>query len=177
MEVWLNLSNVYGLEGYDNFEMCEAGVLRNIKTNRIIKGALTKGYIQFCLTKDCSEKKVYKHRILAELFIWNPDDLPCVDHQDRNKLNNTVDNLRWCSHSENIRNQSIRKDNTSGEMNISKCFSHGRPRWRVHFGNHKAGNEHVKLFPRDPDSDVIPDEVIAYKDQYSLKWKGQFHPK
>ena len=175
-EVWLNLSNVYGLEQFNNFEMNQAGVLRNFKTNRILKGYKTDGYVRFCLSQDGFKKMVSKHRLIAELWIWNPDDLACVDHQDRDRLNNAIENLRWCSHEENNRNASMRKDNTSGEMNIRKCLNNGCSYWKVEFGNHKVGNQHVKLFKRDPNSDVKPAEVIAYRDAYAAKWKGNFNP-
>ena len=50
--------------------------------------------------------KYYYHRILAKHFIPNPDDLPEVDHIDRNKANNTLENLRWVRKSENLSNRS-----------------------------------------------------------------------
>ena len=43
----------------------------------------------------------YLHRIMAEVFIPNPDNLPCVNHKDENIYNNNVSNLEWCSHSYN----------------------------------------------------------------------------
>ncbi len=46
------------------------------------------------------------HRLLALTFIPNPKNLPEVDHRDRNKLNNDLDNLRWVSHSQNMLNRS-----------------------------------------------------------------------
>ena len=176
MEVWLNVENIYGLEQFSNYETNEAGVLRNVKTKRILEGSINHGYIMFGLSQGGLTKHVLKHRLIAELFIWNPDNLPCVDHQDRNKLNNTVENLRWCSYEENSRNLSIPKRNTSGEMNISKCLNKGKPYWLVAFGSHRAGNRHEKIFKRDPDSNEIPDEVKQYRDTYALKWKGEFNP-
>lgn len=49
------------------------------------------------------------HRAVAELFIPNPDNKPCVDHIDTNKLNNRADNLRWVTYSENNLNPITRK--------------------------------------------------------------------
>ena len=46
----------------------------------------------------------YVHRAVAELFISNPENKPCVDHKDTNKLNNKVDNLRWTTYLENTHN-------------------------------------------------------------------------
>ena len=51
-------------------------------------------------------EKYYYHRILAKHFIPNPDDLPEVDHADRDKANNTLENLRWVTRSQNLSNRS-----------------------------------------------------------------------
>lgn len=60
------------------------------------------GYYQVCLNK-----RTYPyHRILAKHFIPNPDDLPEVDHIDRDKRNNSLDNLRWVNRSQNLSNRS-----------------------------------------------------------------------
>lgn len=45
----------------------------------------------------------YVHRLVAEKFIPNPDNLPVVKHKDDNKLNNHVSNLEWGTHAENVK--------------------------------------------------------------------------
>lgn len=52
--------------------------------------------------------KTRVHRIVAETFIPNPLNKPCIDHIDGNKWNNAVDNLRWCDHKENNNNPSTK---------------------------------------------------------------------
>lgn len=71
------------------------------------------GYLYVNLYKN-NIKKVYQvHRLVAEAFIDNPDNLPQVNHRDENKLNNNVDNLEWCTHEYNInygtRNKKVSK--------------------------------------------------------------------
>ena len=61
----------------------------------------TKGYKTVCLTKDGKSKTCFVHRIVAEAFINNPDNLPMVNHKDEDKTNNFADNLEWCTASYN----------------------------------------------------------------------------
>jgi hypothetical protein len=62
-----------------------------------------RGYLRANLSKDKTVKQLSVHRLVAEAFIPNPDNLPQVDHIDGNKLTNHVENLRWISQSENCR--------------------------------------------------------------------------
>ena len=54
-------------------------------------------YYQTVLYKNGKAKTVTVHRLVAEAFIPNPDNLPYVNHKDCNKLNNRADNLEWCT--------------------------------------------------------------------------------
>lgn len=70
------------------------------------KGA---GYYVVNLSSHGHRDIYYLHRLIAEAFIPNPDNKPCIDHIDRNPLNNSISNLRWCTHTENMNNENTRK--------------------------------------------------------------------
>lgn len=62
------------------------------------------GYCQIILSKEGNHKFALIHQLVAQAFIENPENKPMVDHIDRNKQNNHVSNLRWCTLSENMNN-------------------------------------------------------------------------
>lgn len=59
------------------------------------------GYLIVGLSKNGKRKNFYVHRLVAETFLDNLNNLPQVNHKDGNKKNNRVDNLEWCTASEN----------------------------------------------------------------------------
>lgn len=65
------------------------------------------------------------HRILATLFIPNTYNHPCVNHIDGDKLNNSIDNLEWCTHSHNNKHAYDigLKEAKSGEDNVLAKFT------------------------------------------------------
>jgi len=67
------------------------------------------GYLQVGLTKDKKYKSYLIHRLVAEAFIPNPDNLPEVNHKDEDKTNNHVDNLEWCDSSYNMNYSNSKK--------------------------------------------------------------------
>ena len=78
--------------------------IRRKGSDRIIKETLDKshGYLICCLNR----KNYRKHRIIAQQFIPNDDNLPYIDHLNRIKTDNRLENLRWCSVSDNNKNRS-----------------------------------------------------------------------
>ena len=53
------------------------------------------------LYKNKVMKTCLLHRLVAEAFLKNPNNYPCINHKDENKENNNVDNLEWCTHQYN----------------------------------------------------------------------------
>ncbi len=60
------------------------------------------GYASFTAGKKGNRTREKVHRLVAELFIPNPNNLPEVDHLDGNRMNPSKDNLEWVTHEENI---------------------------------------------------------------------------
>ena len=106
---------------FNNYEVSTTGIVRNPRTGRILKpGKDTSGYMQVVLFINGSSKNYKVHRIVAEVFIPNPNNYPEVNHKDENKLNNRVDNLEWCPREYNVnygtRNEKVSKSMTNGKL-------------------------------------------------------------
>ena len=87
-----------------DYEINSEGIVRRISTKRIKKSfKRPDGYIgiQLYITKE-KVKNYQLHRLIANVFIPNPDNLPQVNHKDKNPSNNSVDNLEWCNNSYNV---------------------------------------------------------------------------
>ena len=84
----------------------DIGEIKNIKTNKILKGTVRNGYLMVKLTIEGNKKDYLVHRLVAETFLKNSFNLPQVNHKDKNKLNNNINNLEWVSIQENMSHRS-----------------------------------------------------------------------
>ncbi len=124
-EVWKPIKN------YENlYEISNTGRVRSLsrkvfvtnrygaKSTRMTKSKeLKKKYVGiyygFDLCKNGKKKSHTLHKLLAEVFIPNPNNYKYINHKDENKLNNSLDNLEWCTAKYNcnygVRNEKISK--------------------------------------------------------------------
>lgn len=88
---------------YPMYEASSDGEIRNRKTGRILKTHVdTHGYYQLTVRKNKQQIPVKVHRLVAEAFYPDADRSLDVNHIDGDKLNNTSENLEFCTRQENI---------------------------------------------------------------------------
>lgn len=96
------VENWQQIKYFPNYQVSDLGNVKNKTTNKnIAKWRKSNGYLQVTLHSNGIKKNVYIHRLVAEAFIPNPDNLTDVNHKDENKTNNTVNNLEWMTHLNN----------------------------------------------------------------------------
>jgi hypothetical protein len=101
------------IDDYDNYSVSNFGSVRNDETGRIRKaGKNTWGYLQVQLSKNGILKWFKIHRLVGIYFIENVNNYKEIDHINRDKLDNRVENLRWATRSQQEANKG-KKQNTS----------------------------------------------------------------
>lgn len=99
IEIW---KPVVGYEGL--YEVSNWGRVKSLKFGKelILKPCTNNcGYLHVVLSKNNKQKNFYVHRLVAQAFLPNPHNYPCVNHKDENPLNNNVENLEWCTYEYN----------------------------------------------------------------------------
>lgn len=121
-EIWKNI------EGYEElYEVSNFGRVKSLKggrwgtgKERILKPQTDGcGYLKVHLCNEGKVKTFKVHRLVAQAFIPNPQNLPEINHINEDKTNNRVENLEWCTREYNnnhgTRNQRVAKSNTNGK--------------------------------------------------------------
>ena len=109
-EIWKDIEGYEGL-----YQVSNKGRVKSLKrkicsnsnhkyntlSEKLLKLSGGGKYIQVILCKDGKTSAKLVHRLVAQAFIPNPNNLPCVNHKDENKKNNDVRNLEWCTYKYN----------------------------------------------------------------------------
>ena len=89
------------IKGFEDYYVHIDGRVVSKKTKQFLKRRLIRDYYGYILYKDGKAYTKKEHRLVAENYIENPNNLPQVNHIDGKKLNNHYQNLEWCTASEN----------------------------------------------------------------------------
>lgn len=100
-EIWKHVKGYEGLYEVSNKGRVKSNIKFHGVLNRIMNPGLSSGYFTLTLYKNKTRKTKRVHRLVAENFIDNQKNKREVNHIDGNKLNNNVNNLEWCTSSEN----------------------------------------------------------------------------
>lgn len=103
VEIWKPIKGYEDLYEISNFGRVKSFNYMNQGKEKILKlHTLKYNYKQIMLQKNNIRKCFLVHRLVAEYFIPNPNNLPYVNHKDENPANNHVSNLEWCSQQYNV---------------------------------------------------------------------------
>ena len=152
-EIWKDVAGYEGL-----YEVSSYGRVKSLNYGgckgkvRIMKQTFNNNdYLMVGLTKDKKRKKWTVHKLVAQTFIENVENKPCVDHISTVKTDNRVENLRFVTHKENNNNELTKKHNREAENNRYKGKKHTeetKEKLRAYTGkNAKNYKGFVCIFP------------------------------
>jgi hypothetical protein len=121
----MEIKDIIGYEGL--YKISKDGIVYGVKRKGTSGGIVneiynnTTGYFCVELHKNGKPYRQNTHRLIALHFIDNPNNYPIVDHIDRDRMNNKIENLRWATYSMNSKN--IR---SKGGISIDKSIVNGK---------------------------------------------------
>ena len=137
---------------FTDYTITREGFVYNNIRNKWLKPHFNSGGYIRCWVKG---KHRFVHRLVAQTYIMNYDNLKCIDHIDRNKINNNVNNLRWITYSNNNLNKGKNKNNKIGIKNI--CYDKREKKYQ--FSKIVRGQRYQKNF-----------KTLEEAENYKIDW-------
>lgn len=126
---------------FPRYEVTEDGEVFNQNGLRLKQEKTRNGYLRVSLSNEhVKHKRKSVHRLVAEAFIPNPDNLPQVDHKNEIKTDNNVSNLRWSTPLENLNHSRVIEKATEAKFVKVRCITTGEV-----FNSIKEASETYKL--------------------------------
>ena len=117
VEVWLPIEGYQGLYEVSNIGRVKSLNYRHTGNEKVLQPMSNgKGYWQVGLYKYNIRRCIFIHRLVAEAFLPNPQNLPQINHKDENPKNNRVENLEFCTAKYNV-------NYGSHNQRVAKAFS------------------------------------------------------
>lgn len=98
-----NINHLYSIPDVLKYFITSEGSIFSLNQNRFLTPKYRNGYQVIEYYEDGKRKRLYIHRILATLFMPNPENKPEINHINGIKSDNRIENLEWCTHAENIK--------------------------------------------------------------------------
>ena len=118
------MKDIVGYEGLYAASTC--GRIWSYKSQKFLSPGYTKrGYAYVCLYKDGVRKTTRVHRLVAEAFLPNPDNLTDVAHLDDCPSHNWLSNLAWKTHIDNMDTDSFRNKTKTKNFSRVRCVETG----------------------------------------------------
>lgn len=182
MEKWKDVKGYEGLYQVSNEGrvkalskswVCGKGVI-HYRKEHLLKCVTSKGYLQVKLCKDGKINTLKIHRLVAEAFIPNEDNKPCIDHINTIRTDNRIENLRWCTYKENMLNPITRTKSSNSkkgnQWNKGKKQSEETVRKRV---EKIKGNKHpIESIIRSANGHKKPVAQYTKEGVYIKKWNS-----
>lgn len=143
------------IEDFPNYKISPKGEVYNVNTNRILKQKINRGgYFCISLSDNKVRKQFLVHKLVAICYLEYSDEKPIINHKDGDKTNNCIENLEWCTYSENTKH-AIRTGLRTFESKKLKTTD-------------KEGNEEIY----ESVSQLAKELGVCKQSVYQAIWKG-----
>lgn len=137
---------ISNIPDFPNYRVDKFGNVYNRKGVALKQEMTRNGYLRVSLSNKLEKHKHFLvHRLVASAFIPNPNNLSQVNHIDKNKTNNNVGNLEWCTPLDNLKHSSVIEKASVAKFTKIRCITTGQVYDSMKEVEEKFGLHHSNL--------------------------------